>query len=263
MGTASANREIARRIEEISNDPVHGATFLAGEAVCALALAAETMAPGEEYFPSLNDVGQRLARARPAMAAIGNMAQRFVRLAERTGKGFDVRVLEAKLLAQMEAASEEAACRAAEYLYDGARGLTCSYSSAVLGTFNAALASGKEFRVGALESRAGELVYGQKMLEAVTKPGLATVLVPDHAIFEAVNNADMVMVGADTLLPDGGIINGCPTIELAQGAKESVPVNVVCESFKLGTGACKEAGFDLVPASLINQVITDTRAKVT
>ena len=101
------------------------------------------------------------------------------------------------------------------------------------------------------------------MLEAVSALSLTTLMVPEDAIHEAVGNANMVMLGADTLLPDGAIVNGWPTLELAQGARDAIPFYVVCETIKLSTEPGMEAGFDVVPDSLITKVNIDTLAKST
>ena len=193
------------------------------------------------------------------MAAIWNMVRRFLREAGREGAEFDADSLEAKLMSEMDAASGEAARRASEILWDGAMVLTCSHSSAILGTFKAALASGKRFSVAAVESRVGTLPYGENMVKDVSTLGLGAVLVADSAIYEAVHKVNVAMVGADTWLPDGGIINGWPTLGLGQAARNTIPLYVVCEAYKLSDAPGIEAGYDLVPPSLITAVITYTR----
>ena len=253
--------EVARGIDEIRNDREHGATFLGGEALRVLALAAEALPTAREYMlalPALKVVGRELTQARPAMAAIKNMVGRFVAEMESSGEELDPHALERQLLGEMEAASREAAMRAAELVYDSARVITCSYSSAVLRTFRTAMALGKGFSVVAVVSRAGDLAYGQRLLEEVSDLGIAAGLATDAAVAEAVSSADMALVGADKLLPDGSIVNGRPTLELAQRARGAIPFYVVGESFKLDTDPNVEEGFDLVPASLITRVIMDT-----
>ena len=56
------------------------------------------------------------------MAAIGNMAWRFIQEVERLGDNLDVYALEGDLLAEMEAASKEAAQKASVLISEGARG---------------------------------------------------------------------------------------------------------------------------------------------
>ena len=191
MGPTPLTREVIGRIEVISRDRVHGATFLAAEALRALALAAEAQPPGDGRVQAATEAARRLADARPAIAAIKNIARRFVQRAEASGGSFDSDALAGELLAEMKTASREAARKAAELVDEGARVLTCSYSSAVLHTFQAALASSKGFRVTAVESRTGGIAYGPRVVDELSARGMAAELLPDHAIAEGVAEADL------------------------------------------------------------------------
>jgi len=268
MGTTSLTHEVARLIEDICNDRVHGATFLAREALRALALAAEALPQRKGQVPrsaALQEVDQRLANARPAMASIKNVVARFLREMESREEGFDPHTLERELLEEMEAASREAARKAADLVDEGARVLTCSYSSAVLRTFKEALAQGRKFSVAAMESLAGQMAYGRVLLEDLSALGIPAALVPDEAISEAgvwhgaPVHADMALVGADKLLRGGGIVNGWPTLRVAEWARGIIPFYVVCETYKLDSDPSTEDGFDLVPGHLITAVFADTR----
>ena len=251
--------EIASRIEVVCKDPLHGATFLAQEALRVMALAAEVLPSGEEKIDALKQLGRQMSCARPAMASVKNMVGRFIEAMESGGGGVDPHALEQELRGQMETAAKECAGRAADLVYEGARVLTCSYSSAVLRTVKDAVDAGKRFSVVAVESRWGELAYGEVLLEDVSALGIPVVLVPDDAIIEGVSVADMVIVGADKLLPGGRLVNGWPSLRTAQAARGSIPFYAVCESYKLDTDPLIQEGFDTVPACLITKVIGDSR----
>ena len=249
------SEEIARRIEDIRGDRVHGASFLAKEALDVLVLAA--VSARGEHSRSLEEVARGLAQAKPAMASIKNMVARFIREMEVRGLGCDPRALERELVAEMQWASREAARRAAEHLPDGATVITCSHSSAVVRAFRAAVASGKRFSVVALESRSGGLALGERLLKEVSAMGLLGRMVSDASVSDAVTESDMGLVGADKLLPDGRIVNAWPTLLLARRAKGSVPLYVVAESYKFDSDPTVEEGFELVTASLITRVVTE------
>ena len=87
--------------------------------------------------------------------------------------------------------------------------------------------------------------------------GLVGRTVSDASISEAVAESDMGLVGADKLLPDGGIVNAWPTLLLAQKASSSVPLYAVAESYKFDSDPTVEEGFESVPASLITRVVTE------
>ena len=201
MATTGFTPEVSRRIEDILNDREHGATFLAQEALRTLALAGGSLHPGTDRISALRAIAQRLTHARPAMAAIKNMTRRYLEESERRGESFDPRVLAHELLDEMDASTREATRRASEYVFDGSRVLTCSYSSAVLRTLEVALSARKRYSVVVVESRAGALAHGTRLLEAVARLGVPGELIPDRAIAEGVFRADMVILGADKLLP--------------------------------------------------------------
>ena len=119
MGSSSRDRDIADRIEGIRRDREHGASFLAREGLRILALAVEFMVSNEQSWFTLWSVGDGLARARPPMAAIKNVAQRFIAEMERRGSEWDPHLIEVELLSEMEDASIKAAQNASEFVQQG------------------------------------------------------------------------------------------------------------------------------------------------
>jgi len=260
VATLGPTDDVDKHIALILEDREHGAAFLAREAVRTMSLAAQALPSGDQHLRALGDVGRRLAEARPTMAAIKNMVERFIQQLRAGDYIGDIPGLEHRLLGQMEAASQRVVARAGELVRQNSRVLTCSYSSAVLSVIEAALASGKTCTVLAVESMVLGNAYGAKVLNDLSALGVVGELVADTEIQLGISRADMVLVGADGLYQDGSIINGWPTLQLALAAKDRIPVYVVGESFKVVAGppAALEAGFDLVPSSLITRVITDS-----
>ena len=260
MSTPGPANPVDKRIALILADREHGAAFLAREAVRTMALAAQALYTGEEHLPALENVGRRLAQARPTMAAIKNMVERFIWHLQVGEYPEGILGLEHMLLGQMEAASQWVVTQAAELVHQNSRVLTCTYCSAIIGVIEAAMASGKTCTVLAVESMVLGNAFGAKVLNNLSALGVGGELVADTEIQTGVSSADMVLVGADGLFQDGSIINGSPTLQLALAAKDMIPVYVVGESFKVVAGppAELEVGFDLVPSSLIARVITDS-----
>ena len=215
-------QDIEGRIEEIRDDRAHGATFLAKVALRTLALAVASQPPGGSPGGSteeLRAIGARLTHAKPAMAAIKNMVARFLEELERMREGFDPLATERNLLDEMETASQKAARAASPLIPDGGRVLTCSHSSAVTRALRLAKPMGRNFTVSALESWSGQMSYGRALAEEVRMLGIAAILVPDDDVYSAVAGVDLVLVGANKLLPDGSVVNGSPTVHLARAAK--------------------------------------------
>ncbi|GAH63360.1 unnamed protein product, partial [marine sediment metagenome] len=87
----------------------------------------------------------------------------------------------------------------------------------------------------------------------------------DIAIKDCITEVRKVLVGADSVLRDGSLINGLPTYELALAAKGKLPFYVVCETLKFNprvssTQVKLEEGFDLTPPELITGIITEAGA---
>ena len=91
-------------------------------------------------------------------------------------------------------------------------------------------------------------------------------VIPDspRSIADAAAKSTKVMVGADSILDNGSLINGSPTLIIAETAKEKqIPFYVVCETTKFsalriaGRHLWLEEGFEVIPPHLITRIITD------
>lgn len=77
----------------------------------------------------------------------------------------------------------------------------------------------------------------------------------------ALAEADVVLLGADTVFREGSIVNAAGTRQLAAGASAAgIPVVVVSETLKLVPTDAREPHdqlFDLTPASLVDLIVTE------
>jgi translation initiation factor 2B subunit (eIF-2B alpha/beta/delta family) len=94
--------------------------------------------------------------------------------------------------------------------------------------------------------------------------GIPAEVIPDKAIKQYISKVGKALVGADSVLADGSLINGVPTYAVALAAKESqIPFYSLCETDKfdtrsyLGQPPELEEGFDRVPPHLITGIITE------
>ncbi|MBI4337337.1 MAG: hypothetical protein HY683_05865 [Chloroflexi bacterium] len=247
------------RIAAIRADRQRGAGELAQEALRTLRLAAEQGGNDEALQRTLREAAQALMTARPSMAAVTNAARWFLR---EWGDGTAARAVAAcdALLERTATASHGAGVRAAGLLRDGATVLTCSYSTAVTRALRLAWGRGCRLSVLALESWHGDVAYGARLKEALAGDPIAVRLVPDAQVTEAVGWAELALVGADQVLPDGSLVNGTPTLALARAARRRIPLYSIAESFKFAEVALQEPlepGFDLVPAELVTGYVTE------
>ncbi|ELW65480.1 Translation initiation factor eIF-2B subunit alpha [Tupaia chinensis] len=91
------------------------------------------------------------------------------------------------------------------FIKDGARILTHAYSRVVLRVLEAAVAAKKRFSVYVTESQPD--LSGQKMAKALCHLNVPVTVVLDAAVGYIMEKADLVIVGAEGVVENGGIIN--------------------------------------------------------
>ena len=111
---------------------------------------------------------------------------------------------------------------------------------------------------------------GRTLVAELTEAGIDAELVEDADAPGRVKEADVVLLGADTVFRDGTVCNKIGTIPLALAARDAeVPVVVAAELIKLapvpGAHAPDLADFErelfeLIPADLITEVVTEEGA---
>ncbi|XP_032287184.1 translation initiation factor eIF2B subunit alpha [Halichoerus grypus] len=117
------------------------------------------------------------------------------------------------------------------FIKDGARILTHAYSRVVLRVLEAAVAAKKRFSVYITESQPD--LSGKKMARALYHLNVPVTVVLDAAVGYIMEKVDLVIVGAEGVVENGGIINKIGTNQMAVCAKaQNKPFYVVAESFK-------------------------------
>ncbi|XP_054852788.1 translation initiation factor eIF-2B subunit alpha [Eublepharis macularius] len=117
------------------------------------------------------------------------------------------------------------------FIKDGGRILTHAYSKVVLKVLEDAAKAKKRFNVYITESQPDQA--GQKMAKALTKLGIPVIVILDAAVGYIMEKVNVVIVGAEGVVENGGIINKIGTNQMAVCAKaQNKPFYVVAESFK-------------------------------
>ncbi|WP_136716712.1 NUDIX domain-containing protein [Halorientalis salina] len=261
-------------VETVAADRDHGAAYLSVRALETLrdeaALAVEH---GTGDWDTLAALARELLAARPSMTVVENRVNRVMAAAadDRTPGAVEEAAHDA--IADALAADDTAAEAAGERLAD-ARVATLSRS----GTVSTALARGDPESVLVAESRPGG--EGVGVAERLAADGVDVTLVSDAGLAWALADGDYdaVLFGADTVLPDGSVVNkvGSRAAALA-GAHEDIPVYAVAASDKIspGTEPMLESAdsetvydgdadldvsvplFDVTPAELLDGVVTE------
>jgi translation initiation factor 2B subunit (eIF-2B alpha/beta/delta family) len=243
---AYVHAKLAERVERIAKDDRHGASWLAKEAVEAVAEAVELGA-------DVIELARDLVQARPAMGAICGALGRVL----AAGRTPEQVVEEARALV---AARERASAAIAVLLEPYIEGVVMTHSASA--TVREALVHTPPDRVVCTVSEpVGE---GRELEAQLREEGFATELVPDEDAPHAVRSVNLLLVGADTVYRDGSLVNKVGTAGLAEAAKDAgVPVVVACEVIKLAPVESRDPGeerFDLTPAQLVDTFVTEEGA---
>ena len=267
---------IEAALDEIRENHSSGAAELARQALALLGSAAQQFETHsrQDLAELLDRTAGALRLGRPTMAPIGYWANRFqAGLAGIEANRPSLPALRSAVATsvcdlgiQADQLSDRLADDIANSLSDGDVVVTASYSSSLIGGFRRAAEKGKRIRVLALASGGDRHSFGQRVADAARSAGLDAILVPDDELPTAVQQADLALIGADSVLPDGAVVNGTPSGLLAETARTAgLPVIVAAGPTKrveedspalgwLRPGRL-EAGFDLVPAGMIDVIL--------
>ncbi|RXK47336.1 NUDIX domain-containing protein [Halorientalis pallida] len=220
-------------VDTVAADRDHGAASLSVRALEVLrddaALAADRDA-GDSA--TLADRARDLLAARPSMTVVRNRVNRAMSEAdERTPAAVEDSAHEG--IGAALAADDTAADRAAQTVAGDAI-VTLSRS----GTVERALSSADPERLLVAESRPG--AEGVGVAERRSGAGDDVRLAPDAALpwLLADGDYDAALVGADTVLADGRVVNKVGTRALAlAAARENVPLYVVAARDKISPGS--------------------------
>jgi ribose 1,5-bisphosphate isomerase len=268
------NSKVIDEINNLKKDTIHGASWLSLQAINTLGSAtsespARTVA---DFVREIKTVAEELIQARPNITPIANYTNQFlyqIITKAQNEKNLDslrsFALIKGKELVK---SATKAVSKAVEYgcgtISDLDTVITCSYSSTVCQVLEMARQRETRFRVIATESKFNGKAYGEITAEQLMKHRIPVEIISDKNIPLRISKADKVLVGADSISADGYLINGKPTLVLAQAAKnKKVPFYVVCESAKfaiqgyMAKSTGLEPGFDKTPLSLITGIITE------
>jgi translation initiation factor 2B subunit (eIF-2B alpha/beta/delta family) len=258
---------LAERVQELRDDRSHGASWMARRAVETLAELAELDVSGcDDLLERLRNAGRQLAACRPGVGAVAGAVGRVLAAA---GHESHLDLDDLRRVIQEEAqALDDARRRAAASItiqlrerLDGATLLTHSASATVREAFQQTHPAKV---ICTVSEPVGE---GRAFAEEWRDAGFDVELVEDADAPSRVAEANVLLIGADTVFRDGTICNKVGTIPLAQAAAAAdVPTVVAAEVIKLapvpGSQAPELADierslFELVPPELITEVVTE------
>jgi translation initiation factor eIF-2B subunit delta len=264
---------VIRKVKELEEDRIHGATFLGRQALALLSDAAQASDANDPdaLFSHLLVLTSRLRRAQPAMANVWNLTGRLLYLVDQQ-RWSNASVQELKNLVQRfsveieETAaegSENAARNSAQILPQDGSVLTHSNSSIVLRSLELGFKGGKRFKVYATESYPG--MEGKQLAKQLIGLGVPVTLIVDSSVNAIIPNVDLVLVGADSILRDGSLVHKAGTRNIGtEAARHRKPVYSLCETIKFSAQdflgdqpAIPASTFDVTPPELISAYVTE------
>lgn len=236
---------LEERMRELREEKHHGASWMARRALEALVEAVES---GEDPL----EAGRALASARSSLGAIAGAIGRVL----VSGTPEQV-IAEAKALIDSR---DRAAKAIAVMLAPDSAGTVMTHSASC--TVHEVLTHTPPARVICTISEPGS--EGRRLAAQLKAAGLEVELIADADGPDAVHESNLLLLGADTVFRDGSLVNKTGTLALALAAQDAgVPVIVACETFKLAPFDPEEPVedmFELIPAALIDRVVTEEGA---
>jgi len=266
---------IEQRVSTIVNDREHGSRWLVREAMIVLRdIASSPTSSPKETMQQLHTAGKQLAQSRPAMAALAGAVGRILHAANEPD---GIAQKASEMLDDYESASERIATFARPLLIGTL--MTHSISGTVVDVFIACREQIE--RVIALEGR--PRYEGRELAKELVKHNIAVTLITDAQADIFLPQCHAFVVGADTVLASGDVLNKAGTALLAWAARgHAIPLYVLCETLKISPHSWagnlaqleeKEADevlptpiqgvsvrnfyFDRTPARLVSRVITE------
>ncbi|MFB6104227.1 MAG: NUDIX domain-containing protein [Halobacteriaceae archaeon] len=222
---------VAPSVESIRTDTTHGSATLSIRALEVLRDHSAVAARRDTEI-DLPDLAHALLESRPGMAAVTNRLNRVMAAADRADATADPATIEDLAIQEIEAAvaaDDRAAATATDHLAD--RVVTISASGTVETALRAATVP-----VLVAEARPGG--EGHSLAARLADGDRPVTLAPDATIPGCIEGTDTVLVGADTVLPDGSVHNKVGTYPLALAAdRVDADCYAVCATDKIAPDA--------------------------
>lgn len=225
-------------LQEIKQDQRHGASQLAHRCLQLVAEYARRLhdiekSDGDALLEALENFVAALQAARPSMAPIENLLREFIESMQNAGPAADVAESAEQraqyLIEQSKRAVFQTAEKAGSLVGRGDTIFTHSFSSTIAAIFQNL--HSKSVKAVITESRPGN--EGELLARQLSALKIPTQYITEAQISLFIRRSDIVLVGADTLLADGSVVNKTGTHLLAMAAFDAgVPFYVCCESYK-------------------------------
>jgi translation initiation factor 2B subunit (eIF-2B alpha/beta/delta family) len=264
-------------IRSIAEDRASGATKLARVSLETMMLLVMER-QGRPSAEDLAETARKISDAQPAMAIVHNVSQLMARLMQ---EGSDPREVQTQIQSELDTAREHIGGTFLKVAPDHVVAVTLSDSENVAECLRRLDERGQLDRVIVMESR--PLLEGRTFAKTLRETGIQVTLVVDAAGPGCMAEATVALVGADSVLRDGSVVNKVGSYPLAIAARaHKKPFFVACETLKfdarftaatwptppvrdpaevwdrpaLGVDV-RNPSFEIVPFGLVTRVLTE------
>jgi ribose 1,5-bisphosphate isomerase len=234
---ADLHPDVRDTAERIATMEIRGAATIADAAARALATQAEASdaSDPDAFRAELRAAARHLRDTRPTAVSLPN-ALRYVLRGMAGGSisalRTNVRDAAGEFRDQLDRAQDRLGEIGANRLRDGDTVMFHCHSTDALSCVEAALDQGKAVEAVVKETR--PRTQGHITASQLREWGVPVTLVVDNAARRYLDEADHVLVGADSIAADGSVINKVGTSGLAVNARErGVPIIVAAQTIKL------------------------------
>jgi translation initiation factor 2B subunit (eIF-2B alpha/beta/delta family) len=256
---------LAERVAELKSDRTHGGSWMARQAVEALAEVANVPTEStEELLGRLDAAGRELAASRRAMGGIAGAVGRVLAAAHREAHlpPEKLRRLVHEEVQGLVGSRDRAAAAIAVQLRPALTDALVLTHSASATVREAVVHTPPELILCTVSAPFEE---GRAFAEDLRSAGLTVELVEDADAEQALDRASLFLIGADTVFRDGAVANKVGTRPLAEAAERlRVRTIVASEVIKLApTDApdrIEDEHFDVTPPELVDEIVTEEGA---
>ena len=221
-------------LRRLKLDRRSGATALTRRLLAALELSVGHVMTHEDWPNRLRALARSVKQTQPAMGAFQRWAGYLSRAARHPGHARVAEELRRQIgreRASLAHERERAVAAAVAHLPKDAQVLTLSRSDLVEKTLARAMREGRLGSVIVSESLPGG--EGRALAASLERRGIPARWVRDSVARRVVRTVDLVLIGADAVYGDGGVVHKVGTRRLATAAfRARVPVYVVTGSSK-------------------------------
>lgn len=240
-----SSRTIEQIVNAIREDRQLGASELAAACMTGLVEYASAWqgSDADRFRSDVFTLAGKMQSARPSMEAVGNLVGRWCRELDDLkgadlGTNVNAAISRAQALRQQSLAAVQ---KTVEYMVDriepGEVLLTHSISSTIKEILRGV--RGRHIRAVITESRPGN--EGKLLARFLSDLAIATQYITDAQAGIWMPTVSKVLVGADSVLADGAVVNKAGTSLIAMAAGHfRVPVYVCCETLKHSTKSAAE-----------------------